>query len=149
MKFGIYVENVGNHEISKPAFEAANTAVELPTYDDVALFFQNIGKKPLPNKFGMFNSTDIAYFTGSLVVTFLDGVKGTLKEVNDRAVYYYYGLEETKDLFGLLAAVGDPHVKVVANNKENFDYIRRVTGVEPIAICDDLKNISNTIIEQD
>lgn len=145
MNFGIYIENVGDHDISAPAFEAANSAVDSKDFIGSALFFQNIGKKPLQNRFGMFNSSEACHFTGKLVVTFLDGMKNIVKEVNDRHIYYYYGLEQKKDLFGLLSVVNNSSVQLIVNNKENFDYIKRVTGITPIAICENLTKITETI----
>ena len=92
-----------------------------------------MGRKPTKNKFGLFNSSDICFFNGELVVTFLDGVKSAVKEINNRNIYYYYGLEKNNDLFGLISVSNDPHVKIVVKDREDYDYVKRVTGKEPIA----------------
>lgn len=145
MNFGIFIDNVGDHEVSAAAFKTANYASSSPSYGDVSLFYQDIGKKPEKTNFGMFNSTDLWYFSGSLVVTFLDGLKFAVNTVNKKDVYYYFGLEEKNDLFGLLSALSDSNVRVIANSVENAEYIKRKTGRLPFAICTDLADVSEMI----
>lgn len=139
--FGIYIESVANHAISRPAMCAANTALVMPEIDDVSLFYQEIGKKPEKTNFGMFNSTDVWFFEGNLVVTFLDGLNFATKAVNNKKIYYYFGLEDNVNLFSLLSATSNSNVWLIANNEDSAEYLRTKINKEPICICPDLSDV--------
>ena len=137
--FGMFVEHVGDHNVSIGAFEATNSALE--KFDDVSMFFQDIGPKPSKNNFGMFNATDIAHFSGKLVVTFADGLKVVKKEVNKRKVYYYFGLEKNKRIYDLLESTDN--VEIICKEVD-APYVRTKLGREPI-ICNDLSKVSEVV----
>lgn len=144
MKFGIFIENIGESKVAEPAYRAANAAVSLPKFTDVSLFYQNLGHCNVKRSFGIFNSTDICYFEGALVVTFLDGLKSVSNEINNRSVYYYYGLEDRKDLFGYLRYLQDKNVKVLAGEGD-LEFVKKKLCRSDVIRCNTLEDVVGII----
>lgn len=143
MNLGIFLQDMAHREITEKCFELANDAVG--KYDDVSLFFQDIGPKPSKANFGMFNSTEIWHFKGELIVTFLDGLKLVNNIPNDQSVVYYFSLSNyNKDLFGLLENLTD-RVTIIASDPVSYDYIKRVTGNKPISVVGDLSKLTSIV----
>ena len=144
MNFGVFIENIGDNRVSVPAYKAANKAVSSPKFKDASLFYQDVGHCPEKRQFGIFNSTDICHFKGALVVTFLDGLKSVLKEVNNRDLYYYFGLEEKKDLFGYLQYLRDENVTILAGC-DDVEYVKRKLCRPDVITCENLENVVDII----
>jgi hypothetical protein len=140
---GIFIENVGDYEISNDAFEALNL-VDKSKVKDRALFFENIGPKPTNADFALFNSTEVWHFTGNLIVTFLEGLKFLNSTVNNKTIFFYYNSKEqatNKDLFGLIEAVGKDNVYIAVKNEKDHAEVLRLTGDIPILMTPDLKTL--------
>lgn len=144
---GIFIENIGDYEFSKDAFDALNQ-VDRTKVKDRCLFFENIGPKPCPSDFAMFNSTELWHFSGNLIVTFLEGLKFLNSTVNNKTIFFYYNSKEygyRKDLLGLIKAVDKNNVYIVARNQQDCDEVARLSGDTPIIIAHDLKSLVEII----
>lgn len=146
MNFGLFIENIGDSRISIPAYRATNLAVSSPKFKDASLFYQDVGHCAEPRTFGIFNSTDICHFKGVLVVTFLDGLKAVANEINNRKVYYYYGLNGRGELFGNLAQLRDGSIKVIAHEKD-VEYVKKKLGISNVIECNNLEDVVDIIDE--
>jgi hypothetical protein len=138
---GIFIENIGDYEISNDAFEALNS-VDRAKVKDRALFFENVGPKPTNADFALFNSTEVWHFTGNLIVTFLEGLKFLNSTVNNKTIFFFYNSKEqaaNKDLFGLIEAIGKDNVYIAVKDEKDHAEVLRLTGDTPIIIAPDLK----------
>ena len=144
MNFGIFIENLGEEDISVPAYKAANKAKDLDKFEDVSLFYQNVGPCEEPKTFGLFNSTDVCHFTGTLIITFLDGLRVIKNEINNRDIYFYFTLKDQKDLFGYLECLTDDSIKIFSN-QEGAEYLKTKLGREDVTVCDNLEDMVEKI----
>jgi len=144
MNFGVFIENIGDSRVSVPAYKAANKAVSSRKFKDASLFYQDVGRCSEERTFGIFNSTDICHFKGSLVVTFLDGIKSVSNEINNRDLYYYFGLEKNRDLFGYLQYLRDENVTILAGGSD-VDYVKRKLCRHDVVTCENLEDVVDII----
>ncbi len=144
MNFGIFIEDVGESRIAEPAYRLANAAINSPNVTDVSLFYQSIGRCLEPRNFGIFNATDVCYFKGILLVTFLDGLRVLSNEINNRTIYFYYGLDQRKDLFGYLHCLEDTSVTILAA-KDDIDFVKRKLMRNDVVECNRLEDALEVI----
>ena len=146
MNFGIYLDNLAKDKIVDQAIEATTQALT-SGYKDSSIFYKVYGVLSQQPKCGLFNSTELCYFNGVLVVTFLDGIRTALKEINNRELYFYYGFEQEKNLFGYLQVLSDKNVKILSP-KEHLDFVKRKLNRSDVITCDNLHNVVEVINEQ-
>ena len=95
----------------------------------------------------MFNSSDLWGFTGNLVVLSSDTARSAMKIVNKFNLYFYYNWAEHKDTLGVLSVVTNKKVKTICRNEKDAKELYRITGVKPIGVAEDFKNILDIIGE--
>ena len=129
MHLGFYVgsrspEKGSNQKI----FSALNAGLKDGELDDAAVFYDNIDYNPIKTDFGMFNSTDIWYFTGNLVTTTLDATRHALEATNKFKLHYLYNEDEV-DVMSLIDVSN--RTEIITESAEDQKYLYRVTGKKP------------------
>tara|TARA_Y100000385_G_C12852591_1_gene533773 strand:+ start:89 stop:526 length:438 start_codon:yes stop_codon:yes gene_type:complete len=128
MNLGFYIDSQAQSETTNKIYNMLNNLVENNKVDNATLFYNDIDFNPVIPKFGCFNSTDVWYFTGNLVVTTIKNALSLGKIINKfKPVFLYNG--EKNSALELIAITKS--MPIVAQNKEEAQYIKRVTGVEP------------------
>ena len=149
MNLGIFIENIGDPDVGTQAVRTANKAMTIPTFQDVSIFYEDVGKQSEKASCGLFNSTDLPFFKGNLIVTFMDGLQFAINNVADNKIFYYFGLETKPDLFGLLSALNNTNVSVIAKDVKSFEYIQKKTARKPIGICGNMQEILTLMDDND
>ena len=133
MNLGFYVKTQGAEGINGKIYHALNKGIEGGDLDDASVFYDNIEHNSTQMKFGMFNSTDIWFFTGELISTSLETTYHALKATNKFNLSYLYNKDEVDVL--RLAGIANS-VNVISDTEESGDYFYRVTGVKPKILKD-------------
>lgn len=133
MNLGIYIKNIDDQNVLQWASNIINYSIDKNKCSDISLFYDNIGFIPFNLPCGIFNSTDIWNFSGSLIVLNYESVKLALKIVNNIDLYYYYGWEKI-DVFNLLNI--HKKVKIISKEEKNNKEIKRLTGYDSYFISD-------------
>ena len=140
MNIGFYVHNTSQSDLNSQIFSLLNDSVQDGEVDDATLFYNEVDHNPSldTKKFGLFNSTDMWSFQGTLVVTSLSLLGLATKVVNKINLIYMY----TKDNFEygntgavlslIHSSVGD--VKTVAKTEEDAREYKRMTGKEIVVL---------------
>ena len=126
MNLGFYIKNLSEDKQIEFASQAINTLIDDQKINDASIFYDGIGFVPYFLQCGMFNSTELWNFKGSLVTMDIECVKKALKIVNDITIFYYYGWSSI-DVFGLLFILNN-NVHIICNNAEEQKTIYRLTG---------------------
>jgi len=101
MNLGIYIPTLADQDQLKDISECINTNIG-KSLTDASIFFDNIGYNPFNINCGLFNSTDLWNFKGTLITTSLATTLSSIKIVNNIDIYYYYGLEKHINPLSLL-----------------------------------------------
>jgi hypothetical protein len=149
MNLGIYIETLSNHEQLEDAVNILNTSLENKSIKDGSIFYDGIGFNPFKTNCGMFNSTDLWNFNGTLITTSL-GCLVTAKNIaNNIKLYYYHGLEQKQPkVLDLLLALNNCDANIICNNEENSKYIHRTTGKQALGISHKFNSILEIIGKQ-
>lgn len=139
MNLGIYLEHVNNNVQFDVAYKLSSFCVQNNAFNDVSIFYDNIG--PAPHQFlcGSFNSTDVWNFNGKIVVFSLDSARMCLNIVNNFEIYYYMGLEEF-DVLNLLDLMNNG-LKIICCDKNSKKKLYRTTNKFPIGTSVNVKNL--------
>jgi hypothetical protein len=145
MNLGFYIDSQAQSESTNKIYNTLNSLVENNSVDNASLFYNDIDFHPINPKFGCFNSTDIWYFTGNLIVTTIKNALSLSKVVNKfKPVFLYAG--EKNSALELIAIT--KQMPVAVQDKDNAEYFKRVTGVEPRLIPDgNIKNVTEIFNE--
>jgi hypothetical protein len=133
MKLAFYIDSLHGDEYTINLFNQLNAAVEKGVVEDACLFYNKVNFNPVIPKFGVFNATDIWHFSGVLVATTVLGVLSARNMINKFDLYYLF--DRDRDFVGLLK-IGD--VPILVRTEDDEKYIRRVLGVTPIRVPEDL-----------
>ena len=144
MNLGIYVDSIQENEQVHYAIHALNKGIEDDSLVDASLFYDAVGHNATPTRFGCFNSTDLWNFTGTLITTSLSSTRTALNIVNKFRVYYYYGWEPNKDVFGLIGLTTNPTVKTICRDENGAKELYRLTGSAPIGLVENF-NLSEIL----
>ena len=87
----------------------------------------SIQKNNIDLECGMFNSTDIWNFTGTLITYSIQTTKSAINIVNNFNIVYCFGWEENVNIFDLLDIINK--VKPVSKNKASQEELFRLTGI--------------------
>lgn len=140
MNIGVYVADFSNQEQMRGIADAFNGAIESKKVIDASLFYDGICHNPVKFNFGLFNSTDVWNFDGSLIVTNLNSLVNALNIVNKIDIYYYYGWDDKPKVLDVLFAISRG-AKIVCRNSDQAKYLKRITGNDPIGISNNFENI--------
>lgn len=145
MNLGIYVENMYEGVQFDITKNIVSYAFENNKFDDMSVFYENVGPIPEQLKCGMFNSTDIWNFEGKLLFFSLDSARKCLNIVNNFELYYYMGPEKINVL--QLLDLMNHGLKVICLNKTSKKNLYRLTGTFPIGTSNRPDNLVRYIME--
>jgi hypothetical protein len=143
MNIGFYVNSTGATEQNGEIFNALNEALENKEVKDASVFYNDIDYIAITPKFGMFNSTDIWSFTGTLVATTSENVIRASQIVNKFKLLYLYDGQE-KNLMMLIETANK--APIIVRNKKDSSEIYRLTGKKPTLLPElSIKNLLEAI----
>lgn len=148
INLGFYVDDLSDQEVIHMISKEINRARLGDKIVDASIFYNDIGPVNIPVNAGMFNSTDIWNFKGSLIVFSLAALHKALSYVNKINIYYCFGWKDF-DVLDLLSCMDNDNISVVAKDEESKKNFFRVTNKPAIAIHPDIAGITDTILEQE
>ena len=140
MNLGFYVDSQQQTETTNKIYNTLNTFVESKKVDNVSLFYNDIDFNPIQPKFGCFNSTDIWYFTGNLVITAIKNALAIGKVINKFKPFFLYDSEKGSPLEMIAISAKMP---ILVTNEEDAKYIKRSTGANATILPDG--NVENIV----
>jgi hypothetical protein len=146
MNIGIYISDLSNTEQLKEINKLIDDVVHKKDVYDISLFYDNISFNPHNISCGMFNSTEIWSFNGSLIVTSLYALNTALNIVNNIDLFYYYGWEKEKNIINLAMSTRN-NVKIICRSEKDSKEIYRLTGKKPIGISENFNNMVELLLE--
>lgn len=144
MNLGIYLSSLSQKDQLEQIAEAINNGLQTKKLKDASIFFDNIAHNPYNIRCGMFNSTDLWNFAGTLITTSVSSTVKSLNIVNNIDVYYYYGLEERVGTLSLLSLVSKG-IKIISKTKQDDDDLFRRTGKRSSFVCKNFSEIVEAI----
>lgn len=140
MNLGIYVPTLRDPDIIKDVFAAVNHGIDNEILSDASIFFDDISHTEHSVNCGVFNSTELWNFRGTLITTNTSTTLSAKKIVNNIDLYYYYGLEDNISPLSLIFLIKD-RLKVICNSPESKQDFYRKTGKQAVAICENFYHI--------
>jgi hypothetical protein len=131
MNLGIYIKTLGNENELSWASKTIIDGFNKKILTDASIFYDDVGFVSLEIPCGMFHSTDLWNFNGSLITLNLNSARTALNIVNNIKLFYYYGWKEESNLFSLLY-LSSCNVPFIAKNNKSAKEIYRLTGKTPI-----------------
>jgi hypothetical protein len=128
MNLGIYVNALDNDDETSWASKVIDYGIENDKLKDASIFYDNIGFTPYQYTCGVFNSTDLWNFAGSLLVMHKDSLRTATKIINDIAIFYYYGWNDNPTTFELLD-ISNKQVNIICRNEQKQKEFYRITGI--------------------
>lgn len=129
MNIGVYVESITDEDIVGYAIESIEIGFNTNQIDDATIFYDSVGFTPFFFPCGLFNSTELWNFSGTLITFSLNSLKSALSIVNNIEIYYCYGWEEKTNVLSLLDTLSKhPNVKLISKNGEFAKNLFRITG---------------------
>jgi len=136
MNFGFYVSNLKKDSQSIDSFgPAIDLCMSNGTIKDASVFFDTSGGSFPELRCGTFNSTDLAHFKGSLFFIEQNLIRKIANTINDIDIYLGYGFGQ-RDVLNILFLLGKKNVNVICRTKNDAKDIYRITGVDPLGICE-------------
>ena len=130
MHLGVYVEHAGLTDQMTFAKELFDYGKEKKILKDKSIFYNSAMHNEVNIKCGMFNSTDIWNFSGTIVTFSLSNCLSVTNIINNFNVAYIYGLEEKLNVFNLLKISQEKNVKFMSSSPEKQKELFRITGVK-------------------
>jgi hypothetical protein len=145
MNLGIYIDTMLDTNKLEKINNFIDLAIEDRLFDDISIFYDNIGHNPFNTKCGMFNSTELWSFNGTLIVMSLESLKTTLNIVNNINVIYYYNWDQNINILDLV--INSSRIKnIVCRTEKDQKEIFRLTGKKPIGISDNFQDILEILL---
>lgn len=134
MNLGIFIESFTDEYIL-PICNLLKTN----KFKDKCLFISEVGREPKDLNCAIFNSTEIPFFTGKLLITNMDGAKFCSSINTNAEMYYLY--EHDANLFSLLSIY--KKIKIIVKTQYEFDEVKRKLAITPILIdkIEDFENV--------
>jgi hypothetical protein len=147
LNLGFYLEDVGDRDLIYLISQEINKAKTENQLSDASIFYDNIGPLAINVDAGMFNSTDLWDFTGSLVVFSLPSLSKAISYINKYDIYYYFGLQHYNTM-QLLDILWKQEIPTIASDNKASNNFFRITNRRTIAVNEELVGITNTILGQ-
>lgn len=132
MNIAFYINQINQDEKTVEIFNALNTDIESGAIDNGSVFYKEIGPSTVEPKFGMFNSTDIWHFTGTLIATSMETFLDAIKAVNKYTLAYLFYGDNKHDVFSLIGM--SRTTKILTTTEEDQREVYRLTGLKPILL---------------
>jgi|TARA_B100001113_G_C21095660_1_gene616454 hypothetical protein len=142
MNFGFYISNVKKDEQALNSFAPViASALEDGTLSDSSIFFDVSGSCFPELKCGMFNSTDLAHFKGSLFFIEQNLIRKITNCINKIDIFLGYGFGQ-RDVLNILFLLNQKaKVSIIARTKGDEEDIYRITGVKAIGTAETPEDI--------
>lgn len=126
MNVAFYVDNIADDN-NGPIFDCMNHMVENNEVRDATLFYNDIGPEPKKPSFGVFNATEIWYFTGHVIATTIENWVALKNAVNKfKTKYLYKPKDGNIATLIMLANMSE----IIVNSEEEQKEVYRLTGVK-------------------
>ncbi|NBO99197.1 MAG: hypothetical protein EBU90_03595 [Proteobacteria bacterium] len=140
MNLGIYIPSIGDRELLSNCLKEIYRGKKNNLISDASIFYNNSGPIDTPVECGLFNATDLWYFSGKLLVLSTECAIKTLGIVNNIDLYFGYGWND-RNVLNILKVLEMPNVKVICKSKELENDLYRISGKKSIGITDNLSNV--------
>ena len=126
MNLGIYLPMLEPNLVSA-AVKECKVGLDSGLLSDASIFFDNIGPTEPQNVCGMFDSTCLWDFTGTLVVVHPNSLQTVKAITNKHDIVYYSGIAGNVNVLQLLQLInGD--MRFIATTAQESDNFYRTTG---------------------
>ena len=142
MNIGFYIDSLKGEPETIALYKGLNRLADSGEVDDISLFYNQVEFNPEQPKFGLFNAAEAWCFTGTLIANSLRNAKMAANMINKFKLFYLYNKED-KDVFDLISL--PDHVPVLANTKEEAEYIHRVSGKPVISVVTSVEEIIKVV----
>tara|TARA_B100000085_G_C18509857_1_gene499150 strand:+ start:217 stop:654 length:438 start_codon:yes stop_codon:yes gene_type:complete len=142
MNVAFYINQINKDEKTVAIFNGLNADIESGAIDNGSVFYKEIGQNPVEPKFGMFNSTDIWHFTGTLIATSMETFFDAIKAVNKYSLVYLFDGSKRHDVFSLIGM--SKATKILTTTEEDQKEVYRLTGFKPIL----LENVNPSTVQK-
>lgn len=132
MNVAFYINQINQDEKTVEIFNGLNADLESGAIDNGSVFYKEIGPSTVEPKFGMFNSTDIWHFTGTLIATSMETFLDAIKAVNKYTLAYLFYGDNKHDVFSLIGM--SRTTKILTTTEEDQQEVYRLTGLKPILL---------------
>ena len=134
MNIAYYINQINQEEKTTELFNKMNEDLENGAIDNGSVFYKEIGPSSIQPKFGMFNSTDIWHFTGTLIATSMETFLDAIKAVNKYSLAYLFYGDVNHDVFALIGI--SKSTKILTTTEDDQKEVYRLTGKKPILLED-------------
>lgn len=142
MNVAFYINQINQDEKTVNMFNAMNEDIESGAISNGSVFYKEIGQTSVDAKFGMFNSTDIWYYTGTLIATSMETFFDAIKAVNKYSLAYLFYGDQKHDVFSLIGM--SRATKILTTTEEDQKEVYRLTGLKPVL----LENVNPSTIQK-
>ena len=132
MNIAFYINQINQDEKTVEIFNGLNADIESGAIDNGSVFYKEIGPSTVEPKFGMFNSTDIWHFTGTLIATSMETFLDAIKAVNKYTLAYLFYGDNKHDVFSLIGM--SKATKILTTTEKDQQEVYRLTGLKPILL---------------
>jgi len=132
MNVAFYLNQINEEQNTTDLFNKINEDIESGAIDNGSVFYKEIGRSAVEPKFGMFNSTDIWHFTGTLIATSMETFLDAAKAINKYSLAYLFSKSVNQDVFSLIGI--SRATKILTATEEDQKEVYRLTGVKPILL---------------
>ena len=134
MNIAYYINQINQEEKTTELFNKMNEDLENGAIDNGSVFYKEIGPSSIQPKFGMFNSTEIWHFTGTLIATSMETFLDAVKAVNKYSLAYLFYGDVGRDVFALIGI--SKNTKILTTTEDDQKEVYRLTGKKPILLED-------------
>jgi hypothetical protein len=127
MNIAFYVDSI-DEEGSDLIFDCMNSLTNADLVRDATLFYNDIGPEPKRSSFGLFNATELWYFTGHVIATTMENwfaLKKTVNNFNTKYLYQKFG-----NNIHILIDIANQS-EVIVKTEEEQKEVYRLTGIKP------------------
>lgn len=142
MNVAFYINQINQEEKTVNLFTGMNSDIESGAIDNGTVFYKEIGQSAIEPKFGMFNSTDIWYYTGTLIATSMETFLDAIKAVNKYSLAFLFYGDQNYDVFSLIGM--SRSTKILTTTEEDQKEVYRLTGLKPVL----LDNVNPSTIQK-
>lgn len=148
INFGIYLDTLGESDITANAFEAIEFSLKENIIRDASLFYDQIGSIKSKPPCGIFHSSDLWNFNGHLFVLSVTSIQKIKKIANNIKIYLGYGWQE-RNVLSTLQAISDDTVDVLPLSIETAADFYRISNRKPIGVSNNFREIISIITERE
>lgn len=134
MNVAYYIDQINQEEKTTELFNRMNEDITSGAIDNGSVFYKEVGPTNVQPKFGMFNSTDVWNFTGTLIATSMETFLDAIKAVNKYSLAYLFYGDVNHDIFALIGI--SKSTKILTSTEQDQKEVYRITGVKPILVKD-------------